>query len=87
VQRLIQPQLSDVARVGLEFAALDLFDESDEPFICACCDPDLFAFPHDMAVPELNLGTPSLHHVLTHRRPLLGRTAALGQHPLLVARE
>src|SRR4051794_35637427 len=39
----VQPQIGDVARVLLEFAALNLLDDLDEPLVGAGWQPDLFA--------------------------------------------
>jgi len=83
----VQPQFGDVARVGLEFAALDLFDNIDEPLVGARLQPDLRALADDKAVEELDFRAPALLHILAHGRTLLGRTARLRQHSVLVARE
>ena len=68
----VQPQLGDVARVLFEFAALDPFDDVDEPLIGARLDADLRAFAHDKAVQIFDLSAPPFGHVLAHRRPLIG---------------
>jgi hypothetical protein len=74
-----------VARVLLEFAALDALDHVDEALVGAGRDADLLAFAHDKAVQKLDLGAPALYHVLAHRRPLIGRAAADPRQPPLVA--
>src|SRR5437868_4259463 len=56
----------------------------DEPLVGADLDADLLAFAHDEAVQELDLGAPSLGHVLAHRRPLVGRAATDPRQPPLV---
>src|SRR5205807_2298726 len=76
-KNLVQPQFGDVAGVLLEFAALDLFDDIDEPLIGARREPDLLALAHDKAVEEFDLDAAALCHVLAHRRALLGRAAGL----------
>src|ERR1700737_328198 len=47
-------------------------------------DADLLAFAHDKAVQEFDLSAPALHHVLAHRRPLIGRAAPDPRQPPLV---
>ena len=47
-------------------------------------DADLLAFAHDKAVREFDLSAPALHHVLAHRRPLIGRAAPDPRQPPLV---
>ena len=69
---LVQPELGDVPRVLLEFTALDLFDDVDEPVIGAGLNANLLAFAHNKAVQKFDLSAPALRHVLTHRRPLIG---------------
>src|SRR5205085_1723687 len=86
-KNLVQPEFGDVAGILLELAALDLFDEVDEPLIGARREPDLLAFAHDKAVEEFDLGAAALCHVLAHRRALLGRAARLRADMLLVARQ
>src|SRR3954470_6222856 len=87
VSSSVEPQIGDVARVLLEFAALDLFDQIDQALVGAGGEADLFALAHDKAVQELDLGAAALEHVLAHRRPLIGRAARLGQDAILVAGE
>ena len=47
---LVQPELGDVARVLFELAALDLFDDVDQPLIGAGPNADLFAFAPNAAI-------------------------------------
>src|SRR6516164_1620723 len=84
---LVQSEFGDVARVGLEFAALDLLDDIDETFVGTGLKPDLFALADDEAIKEFDLGTTALHHVLPHRRTLLGRAAPFALPMLVIARE
>src|SRR3954468_15952875 len=79
----VQPQVGDVARVLLEFAALDLFDDLDEPLVGPSRQSGPFALAHDEPVQEFDLGAAALCHVLPHRRALLGRAAALCREPIL----
>src|SRR5580658_9584015 len=70
---LVQPQLGDVPRILLELTALHLLDDVGQDRIGAAGHAELLALAHDIAVDELDLGAPTLLHVLAHRRPLLGR--------------
>jgi len=56
----VQPQLGNVARVLLEFAALDFFDDLDEPLVGARRQPGPFALAHDKPVQKFDLGAPAL---------------------------
>ena len=76
-----------MARVRFQFAALDLFDDVDEPRIGARFDADLLALAHNKAIQKLDLGAPVLHHVLAHRRTLFGRTALAAKPVRVVLRE
>jgi hypothetical protein len=76
----VEPQLGDVARVLLEFAALDALDDVDEALVGAGRDADLLAFADHKAVEEFDLGAPAL----PHRRPLIGRAAPAARQPPLV---
>jgi hypothetical protein len=77
----VEPQLGDVARVLLELAALDALDDVDEALVGAGLDADLLAFAHDKAVQIFDLGAPAFGHILTNRRPLIGRAAADPRQP------
>src|SRR5262249_61082941 len=74
----IEPQIDDVLRVGLQFAALDPGDDVGQDLVGRRRDADFPAFPHDKAVEELDLGAASLDHVLTHRRAMLAVSRAIG---------
>src|SRR5712671_2262479 len=87
IDGLVQPQFGDVAGILLELAALDLFDDVDEPLIGARREPDLLALAHDKAVEEFDLGAAAFRHILAHRRALFGRAAGLRADMLLVARQ
>jgi hypothetical protein len=62
----VQPEFGDVARVLLQFAALDALDDVDEALVGAGLHSDLLPLAHDKAVEELDLGAPALGHVLAH---------------------
>src|SRR5262245_20220433 len=70
---LVQPQFCNVAGFGLQLPAFHLFDDLDEPLVSARLHPDLVALAHDKTIQEFDLGAPAFHHVLPHRRALLGR--------------
>ena len=69
-------------RVGLQLALLHALDDIGQRGVGAAGHPELLALAHDIAVEELDLRAPALHHVLTHRRPLLARTARRVLQPL-----
>ena len=52
---LVQPELGDVLRIGLQFAALDLGDEIGQHGVGAAGDADLLAVGHHEAVHEIDL--------------------------------
>src|SRR6185437_5060441 len=59
---------------------LDALDDIGQDRIGAAVHAELLALAHDMAVNELDLGAPSLRHVLAHRRTLFGcRFLAVGK--------
>src|ERR1700761_5499940 len=70
---LVQPEFGDVPRILLQLTALDLLDDVGQNRIGAAGYAELLALAHDMAVDELDLGAPSLLHVLAHRGALAGR--------------
>src|SRR6185437_4442724 len=69
----VEPQIGDVARIGLELAAFDLVDDLGQGGVGAGGKPDARRLLDDEAVQEIDLGAAPLHHVLAHRGPLLGR--------------
>ena len=71
-----------MARVGRERAALDLAHDVGERRVGRGVDAALLASGDDEAVEEVDLGAPSLDHVLRHGRALLGGDAlVLRQEP------
>src|SRR5262245_24165434 len=81
----VEPQLGNVARIGLDLIALDALDDIGERRIGPARKADLLAFAHDEAVEELDLRAPALLHVLAHRGALLGCRAPAIVEALLVA--
>src|SRR5712691_3036683 len=81
----VQPQLGDVARIGLELATLHALDDVGQHRIGAAREADLLALAHHQAVEEVDLRAPALLHVLAHGGTLLGRGAVGVLQALLVA--
>src|SRR4051812_29872662 len=70
----VESEIDDMLGVGLELAALDPLDDVGQRGVGGRGDAELLALAHDEAVQELDLGAPSLGHVLAHRRLLRGGT-------------
>src|SRR5204862_1417955 len=81
---LIQPQVGDVFRVGLQFALLDPQHDVGQDRIGRRRNPDLLALSDDIAVEERNLGATALDHVLAGRWTVLATTAIRHGHAMLV---
>src|SRR5438128_5302342 len=64
----VEPQIGDVLRVGLQFAAFDPGDDVGQDLVGRGFDADLVPLPGNEAVEELDLGATPLNHVLAHRR-------------------
>src|SRR5262249_26968247 len=62
-EALVQPQLRDMPRIRLQFAALHLRDKVRQHCVGAAGNSDLLALAHDEAVEEIDLGAPALLHV------------------------
>src|ERR1700748_1061557 len=67
---LLHSNFGDVPRILLQLATLDLLDDVGQDRIGAAGHAELLALADDVAVDELDLGTPSLFHVLAHRGAL-----------------
>src|SRR5262245_26979697 len=67
----IEPELLDVARVGLQVPSLDALDDVGEHGVGAGGNAHLLALAYHVAVEQLDLGAPTFLHVLAHRRALL----------------
>src|SRR5205814_308342 len=82
--RLIQPQIGDVLRIGLQFADFHPPDDVSEDRVGRRRDADLLALAHDKAVEERDFGAATLDHVLAGRRPVFAAAALRAGQAMLV---
>ena len=74
---LVQPQIADVLRIGLQLAAFSTrLTISVSTRLAGVGRPISSPLRDDHAVEELDLRPPALHHVLTHRGPVLAAALA-----------
>src|SRR4029453_10975108 len=74
---------SDVLRLGLARAGVDLADDLDGRRRDGRGHADLATLPHDVAVHVVDLGRPALGHVLPHRgAPVSATCRGRRQHPV-----
>src|SRR5690349_2832748 len=83
-RRSVEPEVEDVALVGLELARLDALHDVGEGGVRRRGDAELPRLLDDEAVEELDLGAPALHHVLAHRGAVRATAARRLGEPALV---
>src|SRR5437588_134979 len=72
----VQPQLRDVAGIGLKLIPFHALDDVRQHRIGAARKADLFVLAHHEAVEEFDLRAPAFLHILAHRSPWMVRTSA-----------